>query len=177
MQVKTLDKISALFQPQNYSNAQGTPAPVVSNSAEWKQNLFSDKNWQHFSCQQTTDQEFIRRGRNTVDRCRGRAVIGPPRWVFPHSAKSCQQRRNLERGLSRPCTNHRHSQRNSDPSPGSKDAVHAHQHADPTGVYPASVYGSCHAFFPLLLPPFFLRETLLSCRFRELIDLAEQHSA
>lgn len=31
------------------------------------------------------------------------------------------------------------------PPSGSRDALHAHQHADPTGVYPASVNDSCHA--------------------------------
>lgn len=41
------------------------------------------------------------------------AVIGPSRWVFPHSAESCQQRREQERGPSRLCANlHGHSQRN-----------------------------------------------------------------
>lgn len=67
-------------------------------------------------------------------------MIGPSRWVFPHSAKSGQQRRKLERGPSRLC---RHlvsdSPRESGPSLGSRDAVHAHQYADPTGVYAACV--------------------------------------
>lgn len=31
------------------------------------------------------------------------------------------------------------------PPSGSRDALHARQHADPTGVYPASVNDSCHA--------------------------------
>lgn len=68
------------------------------------------------------------------------AVIGPSRWVFPHSPKCCQQTRTLERGPSRLCSHLlSHSPGDSRPSPSSRDAVHVHQYADPTGVYVACV--------------------------------------
>lgn len=104
------------------------------------------------TCQQTTDHSswasFHTRSRQCCwQMLRSGAVIGPSRWVFPHSAKSCQQTRTPERGPSRLCSHLlSHSPGDNRLSPGSRDAVYAHQYADPTGVYVACVNISRCAF-------------------------------
>lgn len=79
-------------------------------------------------------------------------MIGPSRWVFPHSAQSRQHRLKLARGSSRLCRNLlSRSQRDSGPSPGSRDAIRSHQYADPTGVYAADALELSNTASRLLL--------------------------
>lgn len=101
-----------------------------------------------------------------------RPLIGPSRWEFPHSVESRGERRRFEAdGRTRlwryttpslsPClplslshpfiTSLSHAfTRNlkgiNTPTPETRDALHAHQYADPPGAYPASVREPCVDF-------------------------------
>lgn len=129
----------------------------------WSTLLMWTNYWSH-----QVEQDFHAPSRqNLLTDAERRAVIGPPRWVFPHSAQSCQQRRMLERGDCRVCaeTSSVIPWGISDPSPGSRDALHAHQYADPTGVYPR------------ICEWLLLEETRWSLEIQGFIDLAEKQSA
>lgn len=95
----------------------------------------------------SVEQDFMHWASNAVDRCWEKSCDWSVAVGVPHSAKSCRQKRELERGPSRLWRSLlSHSQRNSDPPPGSRDALHVHQYTDPIGVYLASVNDSCRVF-------------------------------
>lgn len=99
-----------------------------------------------------------------------RPLIGPSRWEFPHSVESRGERRRFERrtdghvsgdtrlppslsqssihslitSLSHAFT--RNLKGINTPTPETRDALHAHQYADPPGAYPASVREPCVDF-------------------------------